>query len=241
MISFYAVTNAGGRKYNEDCVEVLVEDTRWCCILADGLGGMGGGADAAQIVTQTLKECFDSGFMTSQTLQECCQRAHQAVQQKKKTLGKHGSLFSTVVLVYGTEKKMHWIYCGDSRFYLFCNDAICHRTKDHSVPQMLASCGEIREEEIRCHPDRNRLLACLGTEDEQAKLSAVGEMDIQSGLVGLLCSDGFWEPVSEVQMLQEHCRAKSVQQWIRALVKLVRKQPKDEHMDNFSAIGIWVH
>ena len=240
MISFYSVSDKGGRSYNEDAREILVEDDRWCCILADGLGGMGGGADAAKIVVDTLKYCFESGYMKEETLQECCLKAHEAIMEQKKSLHMVGRMYATVVLVYGNAERLYWTHCGDSRLYLFCDDAICFCTQDHSVPQMLVNCGEITLEEIRFHPDRNRLLSCLGDPEQKPTMSAIGAADIRSGLTALLCSDGFWEPVTEAKMLQELNDSTTVEQWIKSMVGHIQKNPKNEKMDNFTAIGVWV-
>lgn len=240
MISFCAMSDAGGREYNEDRVEVLVTDDRWCCILADGLGGMGGGAEASKAAVDTLKACFEDGFMQPDTLHECCQRAHRAIQQKKRELGQRGKLYSTIVLVFGTENMLWWTHSGDSRLYLFKDGHVCAQTKDNSVPQMLVACGEITPQEIRNHPDRNRILACLGTDDEVAKLSKVGQMEITEGLSGLLCTDGFWEPVVEEEMIGRLEREKDVQKWIRNMVRYIQQQDLGQEQDNFSAIGFVV-
>jgi len=241
MISFYSISNKGGRSYNEDAMEVLVEDDRWCCILSDGLGGMGGGLDAAKIVVDTLRCSFESGYMNEETLHECCRRAHEAIVEEKKSLHQLGRMYATVVLVYGNAERLYWTHCGDSRLYLFCDDTICYFTKDHSVPQMLVNCGEIKQEEVRFHPDRNRLLSCLGAPEQDPTMSAVGAMDIRSGLTALLCSDGFWEPVSEEIMLEELNAAANVEQWIGLMADHIHRHPKDERMDNYTAIGVWVH
>lgn len=241
MISFCSVTNKGGRSHNEDAMEVLVEDNRWCCILADGLGGMGGGADASEAVVETLKQCFQSGYMNENTLHACCMKAHEAVIEKKNALHQLGQMYATVVLVYGTAERLYWTHCGDSRLYLFCDDTICYLTKDHSVPQMLVNCGEISQNEIRFHPDRNRLLSCLGNPEQEPNLSAIGAMDVRSGLTGLLCSDGFWELLTEAQMLQMLDDSEDVGMWVKKMVGRIRRMPMDEKMDNYSVIGLWVH
>lgn len=239
MLSIYTTTSAGGRPYNEDRVAVFQDKERWCCVLADGLGGMGGGAEAAECAIRTLQECFKTGQMQEDTLQECCQFAHQAISSLRDKKGQIGTMFSTVVLLYGTQDRIAWTHCGDSRLYLFWNDTICFRTKDHSVPQMLANCGEIREEEIRSHPDRNRLLSSLGMEGVEAKLSPVGTMDLRRGLSALLCSDGYWGPVTEAEMLNTLAESKNVVQWVDQMSQHIASLPQISDMDNYSAIGLW--
>ena len=43
------------------------------------------------------------------------------------------------------------------------------RSKDHSIPQYLVNMGEIREKDIRHHPDRNKLLRVMGSEWESPR------------------------------------------------------------------------
>ena len=239
MISFHTVTDPGGRAYNEDRAEVFRRDGEWCCVLADGLGGMGGGAEASACVVQTLRQCFESGRLNEATLLDCCQEAHRAVRQLKKDRGQTGTMYSTVVVLYGTGEKLYWTHSGDSRLYLFRGTELIFQTRDHSVPQMLVSCGEIGEDQLRGHPDRNRLLACLGVEEDQAKLSPLGGMELSSGISALLCSDGFWEPVLETRMLDTLNRSHSVKAWLENMARSIADQPISEEQDNYTAIGMW--
>lgn len=239
MISFYTLTDSGGRDHNEDLAAVMQKKGKWCCVLADGLGGMGGGADAAACVVDTIREHFESGYLTEDTLMECCQSAHRTIRQLREARKQVGGLFSTVVLLLGDKKHLYWTHCGDSRLYLFKGTDLIFQTKDHSVPQMLAACGEIAEEEIRNHPDRNRLLSCLGVEEEEARLSPLGGMELCSGLSALLCSDGFWELVTEEQMVDTLNRAHSVKAWLEAMRKIVKESSEDRERDNFTAVGMW--
>ena len=50
----------------------------------------------------------------------------------------------------------------NSRVYAFSHNKVKKKTLDHSVPQMLVLTREIREKDIREHPDRNKLLRVLG-------------------------------------------------------------------------------
>lgn len=239
MISFHMITNPGGRDYNEDCADIFRRENKWCCVLADGLGGMGGGAEASSCVVEVIRQCFESGYLDESTMLDCCQRAHRAIQQLKKDRYQTGRMFSTIVLLYGTDKELYWVHSGDSRLYLFQGTELIFQTRDHSVPQMLVTCGEIQEDQLRGHPDRNRLLACLGVEEEEAKLSPLGGMELTSGLSALLCSDGFWEPVTEDQMLDTLNRSHSVKAWLEKMHKLIDYEPISKDQDNYTAIGMW--
>ena len=145
---------------------------------------------------------------------------------------------STAAAVFLTDKRLSVCHIGDSRVYVFGKKKILYRTLDHSVPQMLASAGEIKEKNIRFHPDRNRLLRALGEE------SAVVDYDMYSMNLSpnvdgvLLCSDGFWEYVEERDMIRTLYKADSAEKWIFDMEGLVLKNGKDHTKDNYSAIGI---
>lgn len=239
MVSFHTITHKGDRGHNEDCAAVFREHDRWCCVVADGLGGMGGGSEASACVIETIKSCFEDNYLNERTLLDCCQEAHKAIKKRKKELHQNGKMFSTVVLLYGDGERVYWSHSGDSRLYLFEGTDLVFRTKDHSVPQMLASCGEIKEEEIRFHSDRNRLLACLGVDEDEAKLSALGGMELKPGLFALLCTDGFWELIPEDQMTDTLLRSHSVKSWLEKMEEIVRGNPQTDDKDNYTAVGMW--
>ncbi len=92
-----------------------------------------------------------------------------------------------------------WGHVGDSRLYFFRQGRILEQTKDHSVPQMLLAAGEITADEIRNHPDRNRLLANLG-DGKPNRFRVRKQIQIASGDAFLLCTEGFWEIVLEREM-----------------------------------------
>ena len=84
---------------------------------------------------------------------------------------------------------------GDCRLYLVRNGRIEARTRDHTSVQQLVDAGRIREEAAAAHPERNRLLQCLGS-DHTPEPSPVAETRLEKGDVILLSSDGFWAPLT---------------------------------------------
>ena len=94
----------------------------------------------------------------------------------------------------------HWMHIGDSRLYLIRNGRILHRTRDHTIVQQLLDAGRIREEAITSHPERNRLLQCLGGY-QAPRPEPLGSERLEKNDIVLLCSDGFWNPLTQRQML----------------------------------------
>jgi serine/threonine protein phosphatase PrpC len=95
---------------------------------------------------------------------------------------------------------VYWTHIGDSRLYLVRDAHILHRTRDHTVVQELFDAGRIREEAITTHPERNRLLQCLGGYQTPTP-DPISQERLAKNDVVLLCSDGFWGPLTQRQML----------------------------------------
>ena len=56
----------------------------------------------------------------------------------------------------------------------------------------------------------------------------------------LMCSDGFWELITEKEMCKILKKSNTVQEWIEKMAEVVQENGKDKNMDNNSAIGIWI-
>ena len=113
------------------------------------------------------------------------------------------------------------------------------RTLDHSVPQMLVKSGEIKESEIRNHPDRNRLLRALGLETDRQLYELQEPYPLRKCQAFLLCSDGFWELIEEEKMCSFLKKAESADEWLRLMNEEVQKNGAGKNMDNNSAIAVW--
>ena len=93
------------------------------------------------------------------------------------------------------------INVGDSRAYYISrrNDTIEQVTRDHSLVEELVEYGAITSDQARRHPQRNVITRALGSE---ATVEAdYYEVNLQSGDILLLCSDGLSNLISELEML----------------------------------------
>ena len=238
MISYNSVTNKGDRRVNEDSIGHYMEKDIGLFIVADGLGGHGAGDIASHYVVEQYlmqykedyhdsAERYFSGVFTS---------VQAGLHDLQKQMNK--DMKSTAAAVFLTDKRLSVCHIGDSRVYVFGKKKILYRTLDHSVPQMLASAGEIKEKNIRFHPDRNRLLRALGEESDVVDYDMYS-MNLSPNVDGILiCSDGFWEYVEERDMIRTLYKADSAERWITDMESIVLKNGKDHTKDNYSAIGI---
>ena len=234
----YAILNcSGNRDYNEDALQIQEKKNQILFALADGLGGMGGGAIASSLAISSVMELFSRGDGEF-SLEEAMETAREAVVMGQQTHPEAQKMSSTLVLLCIRDRIASWIHIGDSRLYMFRKGYLYAVTEDHSVPQMLVKMGEIMPEQIRHHKDRNRLLRTLGWEQEEGKELQESRVTIEDGDAFLLCSDGFWEEISEKEMASSLLSTENAQSWLQAMQNVVETNGRNTNMDNYSAICV---
>ena len=240
MILYDLLSNAGGRENNEDSVGMYQNEQEYCFVLADGLGGHGKGEVASRLAVETCVNVFAQEGAGEEVLSQSFDQAQQAILKGQKEDYHAQDMKTTLVLLHVGEEEIRWGHIGDSRLYYFKNKKLAERTLGHSVPQMLVAAGQIKEKQIRNHPDRNRLLRVLGIDWDAPKYQ-IGEMTAREGSQAfLLCSDGFWELIDEKKM--QHClkKAKTPGQWLTLMEEIVKKNGQGKNMDNYSAVAVWL-
>lgn len=241
MITYKAISETGNRENNEDSVSVFQEKDRFCAALGDGLGGHGYGDMASRLVTENVTELFGRRMTASEAvLRECFEKSQARLLEEQARKKKENSMKTTLCVLMADGERLLWGHIGDSRIYRFVQGELAGRTLDHSVPQMLVAAGEITEEQIRRHPDRNRLLRAMGIEWTGSPYAVSAVHGCEPGQAFLLCSDGFWEWIEERDM--EHClrKARSAAEWLDDMAGLVRANGREEKMDNYSAVCVWM-
>ncbi|MDR2665383.1 MAG: protein phosphatase 2C domain-containing protein [Oscillospiraceae bacterium] len=240
MLSYDMVTQPGSRETNEDDALCVGADGNWCFAVADGLGGHGNGEIASAIFTKTLRDAFCAGeYGGGADLLECAfTRAQDAILEAQPEGERGSGMMTTAVALTVIGGMCRWGHIGDSRLYMFRGNKIKARTLDHSVPQMLVFSGEIKENQIRSHPDRNRILRALGARWDSPRYEISGQCPARGRRAFLLCSDGFWEHIEETRMCASLKRSRDAQSWLRAMTQEVEKNGEGKNMDNYTAVAV---
>ena len=145
---------------------------------------------------------------------------------------------SAIAVLFSDGVTAHWAHVGDVRLYVLRDGDVVFQTKDHSVPQALANAGEIGIDEIRGHEDRNRLLRSLGSPEKPQPSVLEKPFDVLNGDIFLLCTDGFWEYVNELEMLLEWCKSQNLRNWLDRMELRILQKASQGH-DNYSAIALF--
>lgn len=239
MMTIAKYTDKGGRPINEDSIGVFQKDDVTCAVLCDGLGGHGMGDIASQTAVQSFGALFEKNY-SERYLDESFGEAQKSVMEKQSELQVKDKMKTTAVVAVIEKSFVKIGHIGDSRAYVFKRNKVKCRTIDHSVPQMLVNAGEIKEKEIRNHPDRSRLLRVIGVEWSKPMFDIKEPLRRKKCDAILLCSDGFWELIEEKEMENLLKKSSTVEEWLNSMLEIVNKNGVGREMDNNSAIAIWL-
>ncbi len=239
------MSEPGGRKYNEDACGYWSSERQFCCILADGAGGHGGGDIASRLAVQSLLSGFaQSPSASGPELTRLMRQTNQAVLDGRVAGTAQEDMHTTVVclVIDFFDGRADWVHSGDSRLYWFRGARVMERTRDHSFVETLVDAGVIREDEIRTHPKRSVLLSALGKEDDELELSAsTSSRVVNGGDVFLLCSDGVWEYLGDDLLEQLLTQAGSAEEWLAAIESAIRSATASlATHDNYTALTVWL-
>ena len=241
MKLFHAsLSKAGGREENEDCIGIrLLPGDAGCWVVADGLGGHAEGATASRLAVDTLIESFATDpKITRHSLLNGLECAHQDILKHQSATSSDNSMRTAITVLISDGLIAHWAHVGDVRLYVFRDGEVFFQTKDHSVPQALVNAGEIGIDAIRGHEDRNRLLRSLGSPENHQPSVLENPFVILRGDIFLLCTDGFWEYVNELEMLLEWCKSLNLRDWLERMeLRILQRAPQGH--DNYSAIALF--
>lgn len=235
-IKAYQYSHVGGKKENEDSYGIRELENGICTVVADGLGSHGGGKQASEIAVRHLLECAKNGGLPA--ADEIMNGFVQANEEILRCRESESHMKTTAVFLYLKDNTAVWAHIGDSRLYHFYNWELKDYTLDHSVSQMAVALGEIERWQIPGHVDRSRLLRVVG--DDEIKPEIHEPLPLQKGCHAfLLCTDGFWEYVTEDEMLLDLSKAKTPKEWIHSLQYRHERRVETNH-DNHTAVAVYL-
>jgi PPM family protein phosphatase len=209
--SIFQESRVGARPYNQDRLGHWQTGDALLMVLADGMGGHLHGEVAAQLAVEAVASAFRTDAKPrlgnpDLFIFRAIGHAHTRIIEQATQLGLPESPRTTIVVCVVQEGFAYWGHVGDSRLYLIRNGRIVTRTRDHTRVQQLIDGGRIREEAVATHPDRNKLLQCLGS-DTVPRLEPTAAARLVKNDIVMLCSDGLWGPLTQRQLLHAYMTA----------------------------------
>ncbi len=237
------VSHIGRRPSNQDRLGHWRTSHAVLLVAADGMGGHAHGEYAAELALRYAEAAFRREASPrlaepARFLRAAAMGAHAALLQEAKALDLADNPRTTFVACLVQEGQACWVHVGDSRLYLVRGGAVLARTIDHTLVQQLVDEGRIAPEEARGHPQRNRLLHCLGGV-RAPQVGAIGEARLERNDVLLLCTDGLWEPLRDRQIVAGLENA-DLQEGVSRLARLASERAGADG-DNVSALALAWH
>jgi len=218
MIKAAGLSDKGLRRQSNQDVLVINESSK-LYLVADGMGGTAGGAQAAQITAATITDFIqlaeDPADVTwpfgykmdlvfeANALSTALQLANLKVWRAAEETKQYTGMGSTVVVVWVRRDKAFWSHIGDSRLHFLRGDELLQLSEDHSLVQEQLKRGVITEAEAKTHALKHVVTRSVGRREPLEV--EVSEQSLEPGNMLMLCSDGLTNCV-EPSALRLHLR-----------------------------------
>ena len=195
---YFEISNTGRvRSNNQD--RILADEQMGLWIVADGMGGHAGGAEASRLACEAVSE----GVVHGMPLADAFEVAHSRVRSAQEDNSSLHDMGTTLVAIREHDGSYELAWVGDSRIYRFNSkggEFEC-LTRDHNVAGRLLETGRITEDQARDHPQRHILTDCIGQREGLPTIEST-RLDWRKGDRLLLCSDGLNGELSDAELKQ---------------------------------------
>ncbi len=182
------------------------ERLAFLAMVADGVGGTGGGEEASRLAVEAITEyvahathCYYASDPSdqetfAQALEAAAHRVHADILRNRAGRPELEQMATTLTLWIGVWPRAYLLQVGDSRCYLLRDSRLIQLSRDQTLAQDLVDRGVFRRSEAVRTPLANVLSSALGG-PETAPMVTTMQQDWNN--VGLLCSDGLTKHVSD--------------------------------------------
>jgi serine/threonine protein phosphatase PrpC len=176
-------------------------------IIADGMGGHENGELASVVAVNAMSTYITNKLylpifgikqdQPSDALHELMQNGISESQQAVVRHAPGGGTTLTSAFILGDQVTL--AHVGDSRAYFIYPDGRMQTvTRDHSLVRRLQELGQISDKEAAEHPQRNVLYRALGQSEPFEP--DINTYPFPNGGYLMLCSDGLWNVISELEI-----------------------------------------
>ncbi|MCB0320884.1 MAG: protein phosphatase 2C domain-containing protein [Bdellovibrionales bacterium] len=201
----YAVKTDVGKKReeNQDSNGVLESPQFRVFSVADGMGGVKGGAVASKLAISSFEEqIFESDVLSEEGLVRAIRGSNALVHARGKEQPEYQGMGTTYVSLGFTHDGLYVLHVGDSRAYRIRGERIEQLTHDHTLIQELVDSGALSESQAEHHPVSHMLTRSLGpTEEVTPDCWRMVDGPVRGDRF-LLCSDGLYNLLSERDIAQ---------------------------------------
>ena len=225
------------REENQDSFGLVSGADYRLYIVADGMGGVRGGAIASGLAVKTVEtELSQDPVVAAADVIAAVKNANKVILETGLADPAIAGMGTTFVALFFSATSLHILNVGDSRAYRIRNRKIEQLTEDHTLVRELVRQGAITEDQAENHPVSHMLTRSLGPAPDIEVDCMISKDGPVRGDRYLLCSDGLYNMLSESQILQTVCSNPSDV----AVESLVDQANKNGGTDNITVFLIEV-
>jgi protein phosphatase len=191
------------REENQDSFGVVRQPSFQGFFVADGMGGVKGGAIASRLAISVLEHDLSTlgGPVTPDSITSVVSTINLKIFEQGTAQPELAGMGTTLVGLVFTPEAMFVVNVGDSRAYRIRGDAISQISEDHTLVRELVRSGAISSQEADHHPVSHMLTRSLGPLSEVMVECRREKDDPQEGDIYVLCSDGLYNFVQDQEIL----------------------------------------
>ena len=235
------ISDQGDRDSQQDACTFRQSERALLAVVADGAGGHQGGAEAAQRAVRMMEELWESKLQHNVPPSEAVKLLRVRLQSIHDNILESGHNNPdlcgkcAIVILYACQGKYVCLNAGDCRLYHNDGQKWKRITQDDSLAWKLMLMGQIKEEELKGHPDQSHLTQALG--GDRAPVPHINSGRWKPGDQFLLCCDGLWNQLPDELW--------PVQQWTphatQTLQKMVKASVRAKRGESDNVTAIWIN
>jgi protein phosphatase len=206
-------------------------------MVADGIGGAGGGNIASAVVIDTMARYvfmlmpwalarLNGGAQElADGLRNAVQQAQAAVRNVARREEIDRRMGTTLTAAFVKWPDLYIVHVGDSRCYTY-RDGLRRITRDHTMAKKLLRQGVVASEKAIRPEFKNILVNAVGGENDELEVE-LHYTELVAGDVLLLCTDGLTARISDSEIeeaIKGAVDGVPVEQCVRALIETARRK-----------------
>lgn len=211
----------------EQCFPHGEQRLAYLAMVADGVGGGVGGAEASAIALESLMRYVDGSVTVYfgakaeeaefiDLLQCAAMQAHDAVRARRDEQALRGTMATTLTLFIGVWPTYYLLQVGDSRYYVWRDGVLSQITRDQTMAQDLVDDGILSASKAGNSPMAHVLSSAIGADKS---MPVVTRLDAAWHNVHLICSDGLTKHVTDARIAEVLGTMTSAQQAAEQLLQ----------------------
>ena len=214
------VSEAGLDGQNGTYYGFVEMDGYYCMAVAEGYDG-DGGLESAKLAVDTAIEAFvQKPSMKAGRIRACLKKAHRCLKEHSVRI----RLKAGILLMVSDYTRFRYGVCGNVMLYAFRNAGIYHQSATHTVYQVMADRQTMSGEGVGPKEETANLYHYLGG---SGGATVSGKIRLQDGDMVLAVTEGFWNRVNRVELLDAYESIQSVEEFLGDLQELYLRGSMD--------------